>query len=154
MPDAVVPLGLLQVMAATPARHEKLFWDLCFEPDPLATVAHNLREYRPDLVAIGLRNLHNHAYTNITTNVDFYRRLVATVRANASAPVVLGGGGFSVMPQALMDELGADYGISGEGELAFARLLDELDQPQPELQHVERLYYRAGDQLRRTASGT
>ena len=63
MPDAVIPLGLLHVMAATPQRHEKLFWDLCFEPDPLETVARNLREHQPDLVAIGLRNLQNMDYT-------------------------------------------------------------------------------------------
>jgi len=37
LPDAVIPLGILSVMAATPARHEKLFWDLCF--DRLQSVA-------------------------------------------------------------------------------------------------------------------
>ena len=47
MPDAVIPLGLLHVMAATPARHEKLFWDLCFEADPIAAVVRNLREHTP-----------------------------------------------------------------------------------------------------------
>jgi len=148
MPDAVVPLGLLHVMAATPARHEKLFWDLCFESDPLATVAHNLRECCPDLVAIGLRNLQNMDYTNITTNLDAYRALVATVRAHSNVPIVLGGGGFSVTPRALMEELGADFGIAGEGERAFPQLLDELQRPEPGLQHVERLYYRADGKLR------
>ena len=52
LPDAVIPLGILSMMAATPARHAKLFWDLCFEPDPLETVARNLRKSQPDLVAI------------------------------------------------------------------------------------------------------
>jgi hypothetical protein len=73
MPDAAIPIGLLQVMAAVPERHEKLFWDLCFEDDPLATVARNLREHAPDLVAIGLRNIQNMDYTNITVNFDYYR---------------------------------------------------------------------------------
>ena len=30
-----------------------------------------------------------------------------------------------------MEALGAEYGISGEGELAFTRLLDELERPEP-----------------------
>ncbi len=64
MPDAVIPLGVLSVMAATPGHHEKIFWDLCFEAGPLGTVARNLRESQPDLVAIGLRTpehgLHEH----------------------------------------------------------------------------------------------
>ena len=112
MPDAVIPLGLLHVMAATAERHEKLFWDLCFEADPLATVTRNLREHRPDLVAIGLRNLQNMDYTSVTTNLDAYRALIQAVRTHSSAPIVLGGGGFSVAPQGLMEDLGADYGLS------------------------------------------
>ena len=142
MPDAVIPIGLLQVMAAVPERHEKLFWDLCFESDPLAMVADKLRQQQPDLVAIGLRNIQNMDYTNITVNLDYYRRLVTTVRDHSAAPVVLGGGGFSVMPRELMEVLGADYGIAGEGERAFAQLLDQLERPSPTLAHIERLHYR------------
>lgn len=100
MPDAVIPLGVLSVMAATPGHHEKIFWDLCFEADPLGTVARNLRESQPYLVAIGLRNLQNMNYTNITSNLDAYRALIQAARANSSAPIVLGGGGFSATPQA------------------------------------------------------
>ena len=148
LPDAVIPLGILSVMAATPAQHEKLFWDLCFEPDPLATVARNLRESQPDLVAIGLRNLQNMDYTNITANLDAYRAIIRTVRANSPAPIVLGGGGFSVMPQGLMEDLGADYGIAGEGERAFPQLLDELAKPEPALDGVDGLYYRANGIVR------
>jgi radical SAM superfamily enzyme YgiQ (UPF0313 family) len=147
MPDAVIPIGLLQVMAAVPERHEKLFWDLCFESDPLATVADRLRRQRPDLVAIGLRNIQNMDYTNITENLDYYRRLVATVREHSAAPVVLGGGGFSVMPAELMEALGADYGIAGEGERAFAQLLEQLDRPASTLAHIERLHYRIDGSL-------
>jgi radical SAM superfamily enzyme YgiQ (UPF0313 family) len=153
MPDAVIPIGLLYVMAATPERHEKLFWDLCFEEDPLATVACKLREHRPELVAIGLRNIQNMDYTNLTVNIDYYRKLVDTVRANSSAPIVLGGGGFSVMPRELMDLLGADYGIAGEGERAFVRLLEELEQPEPDLRTVERLHYRTDGGLRSVPAG-
>ncbi len=152
MPDAVIPLGLLHVMAATPARHEKLFWDLCFEADPIATVVSNLREHPPDVVAIGLRNLQNMDYTSITSNLDAYRTLIQAVRANSSAPIVLGGGGFSLEPRALMEDLGADYGVVGEGERAFAALLDELERPEPALPEIERVYYRAAGQLCFTGS--
>lgn len=152
MPDAVIPIGLLQVMASVPGRHEKLFWDLCFEDDPCATVARNLDEQRPDVVAIGLRNIQNMDYTDITLNVDYYRRLVATVRAHSSAPIVLGGGGFSVMPRELMELLGGDYGIAGEGERAFAALLEEIERPEPSLGHIERLHYRVDGVLRANGS--
>jgi len=154
MPDAVIPIGLLQVMASVPGRHERLFWDLCFEDDPCAAVARKLDEHRPDLVAIALRNIQNMDYTNVTVNLDYYRRLVATVRSHSSAPVVLGGGGFSVMPRELMETLGADYGIAGEGERAFASLLEELERPTPSLGHIERLHYRVDGTLRANGSAS
>jgi radical SAM superfamily enzyme YgiQ (UPF0313 family) len=148
MPDAVIPIGLLYVMAACPEKHEKVFWDLCFDKDPHGTVARNLREFQPDLIAIGLRNIQNMDYTDITVNVNFYRDLMKTVRANSTAPVVLGGGGFSVMPQSLMEDFGADYGIAGEGERAFPSLLEELEKPEPDLEMVEYLHYRVDGKLR------
>ena len=116
--------------------------------DPLATIADKLRQQPPDLVAIGLRNIQNMDYTNITENLDYYRRLLATVRQHSSAPVVLGGGGFSVMPRELMEALGAEYGIAGEGERAFAQLLGQLELPSPSLGHIERLHYRVDGALR------
>jgi len=147
MPDAVIPLGLLYVMQATPSDHEKLFWDLCFEEDGLELVARNLRLHGPDVIAIGLRNLQNMDYTNSSINLDWYRALVRTIRQHSAAPIVLGGGGFTVAPKALMIDLGADFGIAGEGEHAFPALLNELSAPCPDLERVERLYYRKDGEI-------
>ncbi len=127
LPDAVIPLGLLYVMAATPARHEKVLWDLCFEPDPQATLAQRLAAFQPDVVALGMRNIQNNDYSDTSTNIRYYTQLVATIRQHSQAKVVLGGGGFSVMPEKLLLHLGADFGIAGEGEAAFVLLLDALE---------------------------
>jgi len=152
-PDAVIPLGLLHVMAATPDRHEKLFWDLCFDPSPLESVARNLRAHQPDVVAIGLRNLQNMDYTNIEANVARYRELVRTVRRHSTAPIVLGGGGFTVAARALMEDLGADFGITGEGEESFPQLLDALECQPTALDHIARLYHRRDGELVLTGHG-
>ena len=152
-PDAVIPLGLLHVMAATPDRHEKLFWDLCFDPAPLESVARNLLAHQPDVVAIGLRNLQNMDYTNIEANVARYRELVRTVRRHSTAAIVLGGGGFTVAARALMEDLGADFGITGEGEESFPQLLDALEYPSAALDHVSRLYHRRDGELVFTGNG-
>ncbi len=152
-PDAVIPLGLLHVMAATPDRHEKFFWDLCFDPSPLESVARNLQAHQPDVVAIGLRNLQNMDYTNIEANVARYRELVRTVRRHSTAPIVLGGGGFTVAARALMEDLGADFGVTGEGEESFPQLLDALECPPAALNHVARLYHRRNGELVFTGNG-
>jgi radical SAM superfamily enzyme YgiQ (UPF0313 family) len=114
-------------MANTPARHEKNFLDLCFEPDANAALAEALGTSRPELIAISMRNIQNNDYTGLSDNLDYYASLVETCKRNSHAPVVLGGAGFSVMPRELMSHLQADFGIAGEGEEAFPRLLDALE---------------------------
>ena len=127
LPDAVIPLGLLYVMANTPDRHDKVLLDLCFEDDPFAALAEGINEHSPELIALSMRNIQNNDYTGLSDNLNYYAQLVATCKHKSTAPVVLGGAGFSVMPAELMVRLQADYGISGEGEEAFPRLVDNLE---------------------------
>jgi len=127
LPDACIPLGLLYVMASTPARHDKKLIDLAFVNDPHICLASELGEFRPDLVAIGIRNIQNNDYSGTSTNIEILIKLLHTVREVTLAPVVIGGAGFSVMPEQLMNVLGADYGIAGEGEVLFPQLLESLE---------------------------
>ena len=126
LPDPVIPLGLLHVAAATPTQHRQHWVDLCFADDPLQTLASELSEAEPDLVAVSLRNLQNQDYTGISANIDDYCDVMDTVRSVTDAPVVVGGAGFSVLPQELMRRLLPDFGVVGEGELAFAALTEAL----------------------------
>jgi radical SAM superfamily enzyme YgiQ (UPF0313 family) len=131
LPDAVIPLGVLQVMAATPDVHEKQLVDLCFERDALAALRARLDAFRPDLIALGMRNIQNNDYSGIHDNLAYYGELIAACRETSAAPIALGGGGFSVMPRELMAHLRPDFGISGEGEGAFPALVAALE-GQPE----------------------
>jgi radical SAM superfamily enzyme YgiQ (UPF0313 family) len=126
LPDAVVPLGLLYVMQSCPDQHEKVLWDLCFEAAPEEVLAERLRAFEPDVVAVGMRNVQNNDYSGIGDNVAYYRSIVQTVREHSKASVVLGGGGFSVMPAELMAEIRPDFGVAGEGERVFPRVLEVI----------------------------
>ena len=128
LPDAVVPLGLLYVMGSAPEHHEKKMIDLCFSDDPHQFLQQELQAFQPDLVALSMRNIQNADYSGISDNLDYYAGLVAAIKAVTSVPVCIGGAGFSVMPDKLMPRLGADFGISGEGEEAFPALLHALEQ--------------------------
>ena len=64
MPDPVIPLGLLSVMASCGDEHEKHLLDLCFERAPEAALGRFLASRSLDLVAISLRNLQNNDYTD------------------------------------------------------------------------------------------
>ncbi|MCS6899982.1 MAG: cobalamin-dependent protein [Myxococcales bacterium] len=126
LPQPVVPLGLLWVAAALEGAHEVHLLDLCFEEDPLAVVDRTLREFSPEIIGIGIRNLHTNAYDGTERLLEEYKNLVARVKAGSHAPVVLGGAGFSLRPTRLLEALGADYGVVGEGEWAFRELVDRL----------------------------
>ncbi|MBW1686370.1 MAG: radical SAM protein [Deltaproteobacteria bacterium] len=140
LPDAVIPLGLLQVMASTPARHEKLLIDLCFEPDPARALRAQIEAFGPDLVALGMRNIQTNEYSGINDKVAYYSELISHMKEATDAPVVIGGGGFSVMPRELMERLRPDFGIAGEGELAFAELVEALEEAPERLADVANLH--------------
>ncbi len=127
LPDAVIPLGLLYVMQSTPSHHEQRLIDLCFETDAVEALRKRLTEIEPDLVAISMRNIQNNDYSGVEDNLAYYTELIAACRGVTASPVVLGGSGFSVMPEPLMQRLRPDYGISGEGERAFPLLLAALE---------------------------
>lgn len=125
VPTSVYPLALARLASAVSAagyrvrQHDLLVhgWE------GLTSV---LEEFRPDVVGISLRNIDNTDSGGATTYVDSYRALVRLVRAAGSARVVLGGGGYSLLPERLLELLEADFGIVGPGERPLCRLLDAL----------------------------
>lgn len=128
LPDPVFPLGLASIAATLKDnRIPYHVLDLCFAEDFARAIGEAISAHPPDLFALSLRNLDNVAYPNYSTYVPFYRKVVETIRAHSPAPVVIGGSGFSVLPEPLLRHLGADFGIVGEGERALLRLIRHLE---------------------------
>src|SRR6266446_207245 len=112
LPDPVFPIGAAY-MAAVAAEHghtvETL--DLCFLDALRPALDEKIRAYEPQVVGISLRNLDSSSYPLNTSYIDEYQQLVDAVRQLTSAPIVLGGSGFTVMPTTIMEYLGADVGV-------------------------------------------
>ena len=72
-----------------------------------------------------------------------YRALADVIRAASDAPLIIGGAGFSIYPEAFMRELGADYGIHGEGEGPLAELIGALERGRTEID-IPSVYTRDG----------
>jgi hypothetical protein len=146
LPDPVPPLGLLYIHANTPEGHTKKLVDLRFHEEPVDGLREELDGFRPDLVALGLRNIFG---SNGNNNVAYYRDLVAAAREACDAPVVVGGGAFSVTPAEMMQALRPDFGISGEGETSFALLVRQLaDGDGAGLSDIPNLHYFEDGELR------
>ena len=123
LPDPIFPLGASFVAAAGAAGHEVQPLDLCFEDDPPLALQHAISKLQPDAVAFSLRNLDSSSYPICRSFVGDYIRLIQAAREACAAPLIVGVSAFTVAPRALLKALGADYGISGEGEEAFPQLL-------------------------------
>ena len=147
MPNAVTPLGLLYVIASTPDHHDKEFIDLCFESDPGAVLGRRLAAFKPDLIAISMRNIQNNDYADVSDNIEYYEDLIRQARSSSTAPIVLGGAGFSVMPVELMRRLKPDFGIAGEGERAFQQFIGAIEDNAECLGSISALHHWEGDTL-------
>ena len=126
LPSPVVPLGPLAVAAAVRDAHEVRLTDLCFEENADGALTAAVEAFDPEVVAIGLRNLHTNSYDGMERLLGEYAALTATVRRSTTATIVLGGAAYSLQPESLLDRLGGDHGIVGEGERTFRELVDSL----------------------------
>jgi len=144
LPDPVVPLGILYMMGSVGDRHEITLIDLCFEERPLDYLAAQIDRFAPDLVAVSMRNIQNADYTDTGTTLEHYDEVVHTIRGHTSVPIVMGGGGFSVIPVELMQRFGIDYGVMGEGETAFVELVARLAAGSSNMAGIRNLLVGAG----------
>ena len=127
-PQPVVPNGIACVASALEAEgHSVSVADLCFARDPAAALRRAVRETRPDVIGVSVRNIDNSdrmALRHYTPEASGMLRVLRD--AAPSATVVAGGAAFGVAPDALFDELGVDYAVAGDGERATVTLLAEL----------------------------
>lgn len=96
--------------------------DLCFAPNLEEAVESHSWSPEPLLVAITLRNTDDTFYASGASFLPALQKIVEALRRRTAAPILLGGAGFSVMPEAVLRYCGLDLGLWGEGEQALPRL--------------------------------
>ena len=126
-PFSVYPLGMSTVASDIRKRgHNVIEWDFLVEGKAMDNLLSLVKDEVPDVVGISLRNIDNCNSITSTSYTEFYREIVSNLRKVTSKPIVLGGAGYSLFPEILLEKVGADYGIAGEGEEVFASLIDDL----------------------------
>jgi lipid biosynthesis B12-binding/radical SAM protein len=119
-PYAVYPLGMSMVATALKQDgHNVVLFDFLQQGQSFDAVRETVRRVRPELIGISMRNIDNVNLLNEKRYVDAVRSIVKVLREETAVKIVLGGSGFSVMPELVLDAVGADYGVAGEGERLF-----------------------------------
>jgi radical SAM superfamily enzyme YgiQ (UPF0313 family) len=148
---AIAPIAFDYLSAPTErAGFELTLLDLCFTDDCDAAIAAHCLAHSPDYWAVTLRNTDDVYFSSGYSFLHKIRDIVASLRRARPVPVVMGGAGFSVMPEKLLDYLGADFGIVREGEFSFPELLTCLEEGRS-FTHIPALVYRTAAGARSTS---
>lgn len=133
-PYYVLPIGLN--VLATHLRgcgHDVRLLDLCFveEQDVSAELTDAIKEHDPRVIGVGVRNYCTFMDDPPGYFLPFIREVVRRCKSVTDAPVVLGGGAFSNDAEQILQVVGADIGIRGEGEVPMATLLERIEADRP-----------------------
>jgi anaerobic magnesium-protoporphyrin IX monomethyl ester cyclase len=145
----IYPIGLATLAGALNG-HDVRLLDPNILPDPLVSLEQELSGFQPDVVGLSLRNVDTTQFRDPFAYIKTLRQTLAIIKRIApQAKRVIGGSGFSVHAQSIMERYrDLDFGIPLEGEEAFPELLDHLDLPEK----VAGIYVRNGDSVRSTES--
>lgn len=122
------PLGAAMVASATRRHgHDVELVDLLGADNPADAVSEAVERTRPQVIGVSIRNIDDQNMARPDFLLDRAAAVVRACRDASPAPLVLGGAGYSIFPRPALHYLDADFGVVGEGELAFPALLEALD---------------------------
>jgi len=128
LPSPVIPVGLGSVATALlGAGHRVRVVDLALagtaDPDTTAALA---AATDPAVIGLSMRNLDNVSWPDCVSYLPEIRGFIDALRQQCDARIFIGGSGFTVCPGPVLDRLGLDLGLAGEGEVSVVRLVEEV----------------------------
>ncbi len=125
----IAPIGLDYVAEAlNAAGHRVELLDLCWEDDVQAAIARFFDQRAFGLVGVTLRNTDDCAFTSRQSFLAEFADVIGAIRDRTDGIIVVGGVGFSVMPEQVLALCAADAGVWGEGEYALVELANRVQE--------------------------
>jgi len=122
----VIPIGLEYLITTLEKYgHTGEILDLCFEDAPIKKLERILCKDSYDIVGFTIRNIDSAIFFNNEFFLPEIKKLVQCAKSY-KIPVILGGSGFSAMPNEILNYLEADFGIIGPGEVILPHFLKQL----------------------------
>jgi len=122
--------------------------DLAFSADTEGDIRSALQEIDPILIGITIRNIDDSYLASQDFCLERAKKIIDFIKCHSEAPLVLGGVGFSIAPEATLAYCGVDLGIQGEGEEALPLLAYILPKAS-DLHPIPGLIWRKGSSFRK-----
>ncbi|MBW2149888.1 MAG: radical SAM protein [Deltaproteobacteria bacterium] len=124
----IAPIGLDYVAEAlNAAGHCVHVFDLCWEDERYSAITGFFDGTNFDLVGVTLRNTDDCVFTSRQSFLGELVDIVNTIRTHTDAMIVLGGVGFSAMPEQVLKLCKVDAGIWGDGEFTLVELANRIE---------------------------
>lgn len=141
-PDPVYPIGLSYIETYLNKKLPSLETSIFdFNLSNMEALKKEIAQYTPKYIGISLRNIDNIMLSKNKNSFTWYEEIIKVIRANSDAKIILGGAGYSIFPEMLLEVLGPDFGIAGEGEESIAELIDALEKNK-NYEQIEGLVYK------------
>jgi len=121
-----MPTALAILPPAAP-EHEIHTLDLFWGDNPEEDLRKAVCNIQPGLVGLSVRNVDNQLWARTEYYLPEVKRYVEVIREETDAPVVLGGAGYSIFPLPALRYTGADWGITGDGEVSLPPFIKALE---------------------------
>jgi radical SAM superfamily enzyme YgiQ (UPF0313 family) len=125
--------------------HDVRVLDLNTESDPWVELERTVKELKPEIVGLSLRNIDNVIRTDLISFYEDFEMTVQKIRQiSPKTKIIAGGAGFSMFAREIMvRNPDIDFGIVQEGEESLPELLRKLGSPEK----VKGIFYRHNDEI-------
>jgi radical SAM superfamily enzyme YgiQ (UPF0313 family) len=124
----IAPIGLEYVAEGLyAAGHSPCILDLQWEDDSDSAVERFFGDKEYELVGVSIRNTDDCAFSSRHSFFPEYESVIGAIRKNSGGIIVIGGVGFSCMPEHSAEVLRPDAGLWGDGERFFADIATRIE---------------------------
>ncbi len=121
------------------------FIDNSFSIDIKKSLKDYLNQYKPLAIGITVRNTDDCYFQSQKSFIDDIKEIIEFIKSIISIPVILGGVGFSLLPEMIMNYCEVDFGVQGGGEEALLLFLKALQSDQNYSKIPNLIYRKNGD---------
>lgn len=129
-PWPVIPFGLCYIATVLELNenHKVFFLDLCFSSDCEADIKNTIRNFKPDVIGISIRNIDDTGGYNVHFLLeDVKNDVIDFCKKEFKGPIVIGGPSVGISGKEMLGYFDLEYAICGDGETVMTEFVNRIE---------------------------